>query len=56
MPDRYQVIVADPPWLIRWSGGSVTAGSSSGSKRVYPKRAGCPWDYRRAAIEEADRG
>lgn len=42
MPDRYQVIVADPPWPIRWSGGSVTAGAATGSKRVYPKR-GLPY-------------
>jgi N6-adenosine-specific RNA methylase IME4 len=35
---RYRTIVADPPWPIRWSGGSRKAGWSSGSTLTHKKR------------------
>lgn len=36
---KYPTIVADPPWPIRWSGGTTRAGETSGSVRRYTKKA-----------------
>lgn len=45
---RYRTIVADPPWPIQWTGGSTTAGASSGSTRTYEKK---PLPYQTMSLE-----
>lgn len=52
MSQRYRTIVADPPWPIKWTGGSRRAGASSGSTRVYEKK---PLPYETMSIEDLER-
>jgi N6-adenosine-specific RNA methylase IME4 len=46
---RYRTLVADPPWPIQWSGGTTTAGASTGSTRSYRKR---PLPYTTMPVDE----